>query len=164
MLRRTAFLAGLAAALVGLLATGAAGRGSAPAPFPVTIIASNGKVTVKKRPVRIVPCRRRPPSRSSRIGACKQVVAVDDQSDYPKAAPRTSLSGFTPNVEAIAATGPTSSSSRTTRKGSPAPSVGSGSPLSTTTVRARSPARTSRSCSWDASPGTSPRRTGSSGE
>jgi iron complex transport system substrate-binding protein len=37
------------------------------------------------------------------IGAGSQVVAVDDQSDYPKNAPRTKLSGFTPNVEAIAA-------------------------------------------------------------
>jgi iron complex transport system substrate-binding protein len=36
------------------------------------------------------------------IGADKQVIAVDDQSDYPKRAPRTKLSGFTPNVEAIA--------------------------------------------------------------
>ena len=36
------------------------------------------------------------------IGAGNQVVAVDDQSDYPKKAPRTSLSGVTPNVEAIA--------------------------------------------------------------
>ncbi len=36
------------------------------------------------------------------IGAGKQVIAVDDQSDYPKQAPRTKLSGFTPNVEAIA--------------------------------------------------------------
>ncbi len=36
------------------------------------------------------------------IGAGKQVVAVDDQSDYPKEAPRTKLSGYTPNVEAIA--------------------------------------------------------------
>jgi cobalamin transport system substrate-binding protein len=36
------------------------------------------------------------------IGAGKQVVAVDDQSDYPKNAPHTTLSGFTPNVEAIA--------------------------------------------------------------
>ena len=40
------------------------------------------------------------------IGAGKQVVAVDDQSDYPKRAPHTSLSGFTPNVEAIAAYNP----------------------------------------------------------
>jgi len=36
------------------------------------------------------------------IGAGKQVIAVDNQSDYPKRAPHTSLSGFTPNVEAIA--------------------------------------------------------------
>jgi iron complex transport system substrate-binding protein len=35
------------------------------------------------------------------IGAGRQVVAVDDQSDYPKRAPRTTLSGFIPNVEAI---------------------------------------------------------------
>jgi iron complex transport system substrate-binding protein len=36
------------------------------------------------------------------VGAGKQVIAVDDQSTYPKRAPRTKLSGFTPNVEAIA--------------------------------------------------------------
>jgi iron complex transport system substrate-binding protein len=36
------------------------------------------------------------------IGAGKQVVAVDNQSNYPKRAPHTALSGFTPNVEAIA--------------------------------------------------------------
>jgi iron complex transport system substrate-binding protein len=36
------------------------------------------------------------------IGAGKQVVAVDDQSNYPPAAPKTDLSGFKPNIEAIA--------------------------------------------------------------
>jgi iron complex transport system substrate-binding protein len=36
------------------------------------------------------------------IGAGKQVVAVDQDSNYPASAPRTSLSGYTPNVEAIA--------------------------------------------------------------
>jgi cobalamin transport system substrate-binding protein len=36
------------------------------------------------------------------IGAGRQVVAVDNQSNYPERAPRTKLSGFTPNVEAIA--------------------------------------------------------------
>ncbi|HLX20480.1 MAG TPA: ABC transporter substrate-binding protein [Gaiellaceae bacterium] len=36
------------------------------------------------------------------IGAGSQVIAVDNDSDYPKNAPHTSLSGFTPNVEAIA--------------------------------------------------------------
>jgi iron complex transport system substrate-binding protein len=36
------------------------------------------------------------------IGAGKQVIAVDQDSNYPKRAPRTSLSGYTPNSEAIA--------------------------------------------------------------
>jgi cobalamin transport system substrate-binding protein len=36
------------------------------------------------------------------LGAGKQVVAVDQDSDFPRRAPRTSLSGVTPNVEAIA--------------------------------------------------------------
>lgn len=35
------------------------------------------------------------------IGAGAKVVAVDDQSNHPRTAPRTKLSGFTPNVEAI---------------------------------------------------------------
>lgn len=37
------------------------------------------------------------------IGAGPQVIAADSQSDYPTSAPKTSLSAFTPNVEAIAA-------------------------------------------------------------
>jgi len=36
------------------------------------------------------------------VGAGKQVVAVDSYSTYPPEAPRTSLSAFTPNIEAIA--------------------------------------------------------------
>ena len=36
------------------------------------------------------------------IGAGDQVVAVDDQSNYPADAPRTKLSGYEPNIEAIA--------------------------------------------------------------
>ena len=36
------------------------------------------------------------------IGAGDQVVAVDDQSNYPADAPRTKLSGYQPNIEAIA--------------------------------------------------------------
>jgi len=36
------------------------------------------------------------------IGAGKQVTAVDQDSNYPRRAPRTKLSGVTPNVEAIA--------------------------------------------------------------
>jgi iron complex transport system substrate-binding protein len=36
------------------------------------------------------------------IGAGKQVVAVDDQSNFPAGAPHTKLSGYEPNLEAIA--------------------------------------------------------------
>jgi iron complex transport system substrate-binding protein len=36
------------------------------------------------------------------VGAGRQVVAVDSYSTYPPRAPRTKLSGFTPNIEAIA--------------------------------------------------------------
>jgi len=36
------------------------------------------------------------------IGAGDQVVAVDDQSDFPEGVPTTELSGYEPNVEAIA--------------------------------------------------------------
>ncbi|WP_328825268.1 ABC transporter substrate-binding protein [Tomitella gaofuii] len=35
------------------------------------------------------------------VGAGDQVVAVDDQSDYPQGVPTTDLSGYTPNLEAI---------------------------------------------------------------
>jgi iron complex transport system substrate-binding protein len=35
------------------------------------------------------------------VGAGDQVVAVDDQSDYPEGVPVTDLSGYEPNVEAI---------------------------------------------------------------
>jgi iron complex transport system substrate-binding protein len=40
------------------------------------------------------------------IGAGPQVIAVDDQSNYPAGVPKSDLSGYTPNVEAIAAKTP----------------------------------------------------------
>ena len=103
MLRFTALVTGALVAAFAVLVAGAAGGGSSPASFPVTITASNGKVTVAKKPRRIVSLSPTATESLLAIGAGSQVVAVDDQSDYPKSAPRTSLSGFTPNVEAIAA-------------------------------------------------------------
>lgn len=76
---------------------------TAATPFPVTITAANGKVTVPKRPARIVSLSPTATESLFAIGAGPQVIAVDDQSDYPKTAPKSALSGFTPNVEAIAA-------------------------------------------------------------
>jgi len=72
------------------------------APFPATITVANGKVTIQKRPTRIVSLSATATESLFAIGAGKQVIAVDNQSDFPKTAPRTTLSGFTPNVEAIA--------------------------------------------------------------
>lgn len=105
MFRSTALLAGTLAVAVALLVAAAASGSttSSSSSFPVTIVASNGKVTVTKKPRRIVSLSPTATESLFAIGAGKQVVAVDDQSDYPKNAPRTSLSGFTPNVEAIAA-------------------------------------------------------------
>ncbi len=70
--------------------------------FPVTVTAANGAVTVAKRPARIISLSPTATETLFAIGAGPQVIAVDDQSDFPKSAPRTTLSGFTPNVEAIA--------------------------------------------------------------
>ncbi len=78
-------------------------RKATTAAFPVTIVTAAGKVTIQRRPARIVSLSPTATESLFAIGAGPQVVAVDDQSDYPKAAPRTALSGFTPNVEAIAA-------------------------------------------------------------
>ena len=105
MSRRFALAASLTvlAVCVALGSTALASAGSAAAgPFPATITVSNGKVTVPKRPSRIVSLSPTATETLFAIGAGPQVVAVDDQSDFPKAAPRTALSGFTPNVEAIA--------------------------------------------------------------
>ena len=103
MLRSSIFV--LAAAVAALVAfvSGAAGGPAAPAAFPVTITTASGKVTIQRKPVRIVSLSATATESLFAIGAGQQVVAVDDQSDYPKNAPKTTLSGFTPNVEAIAA-------------------------------------------------------------
>jgi iron complex transport system substrate-binding protein len=75
---------------------------AAPKAFPVTIAAANGTVTVPERPERIVSLSPTSTESLFAIGAGRQVVAVDDQSDYPVSAPKTKLSGYTPNAEAIA--------------------------------------------------------------
>ena len=99
MLRRTiVVLAALAAALLAVSIGDAA-----TAPFPVTIHAANGDVVIKSQPTRIVSLSPTGTEDLFAVGAGKQVIAVDNDSDYPKNAPRTSLSFFTPNIEAIAA-------------------------------------------------------------
>ncbi|HSK06781.1 MAG TPA: ABC transporter substrate-binding protein [Acidimicrobiia bacterium] len=74
--------------------------------FPVTVSAGNGEVTIEQRPGRIVSLAPTLTEVLFAIGAGDQVVAVDELSNYPEQAPRTELSGFEPNLEAVAALDP----------------------------------------------------------
>jgi len=75
--------------------------------FPVTITSSAGTtVTLDHQPDRIVSLSPTATEMLYAIGAGTQVIAVDDQSNYPASAPMTKLSGFQPNLEAIAGYGP----------------------------------------------------------
>jgi iron complex transport system substrate-binding protein len=65
------------------------------------VTASNGAVTVAAKPIRIVSLSPTATEDLFAVGAGPQVVAVDSASNYPSAAPVTSLDGFNPNVEAI---------------------------------------------------------------
>jgi iron complex transport system substrate-binding protein len=103
VLRSLVLLVAATIAALALSVAGASGGRTTTSAFPVTVVASNGKVTVSKRPSRIVSLSPTATESLFAIGAGSQVAAVDDQSDYPKNAPQTALSGFTPNVEAIAA-------------------------------------------------------------
>jgi iron complex transport system substrate-binding protein len=71
--------------------------------FPVTISAADGTVRVPARPGAIISLSPTATEMLYAIGAGSQVKAVDANSDFPPGAPRTKLSGFTPNVEAIVA-------------------------------------------------------------
>lgn len=71
--------------------------------FPVTVTGANGEVTIAAAPERIVVLSATLTESVFAIGAGDQVVAVDSASSFPAEAPVTELSGFRPNVEAIAA-------------------------------------------------------------
>lgn len=96
-------------ALAGLvLSIALAGCGGASAPtstssdsFPLNLTTAGGKVTIPHKPARIVSLSATATEDLYAVGAGPQVVAVDKYSTYPDTAPRTTLSGFQPNVEAI---------------------------------------------------------------
>lgn len=73
--------------------------------FPVTITTSSGPVTIETRPEHIVSLSPTSTEVLFAIDAGDQVVAVDNQSNYPADAPATDLTGFDPNLEAIAGYG-----------------------------------------------------------
>jgi iron complex transport system substrate-binding protein len=68
----------------------------------MTVKAQNGAVTLKARPGRVVSLSPTLTEDLYAVGAGSQVVAVDQDSNFPAGVPKTSLSGLTPNIEAIA--------------------------------------------------------------
>jgi iron complex transport system substrate-binding protein len=78
------------------------GATSAAASYPVTV----GSLTLAKRPEKIVSLSPSLTEMLFAIGAGPQVVAADDNSNYPPEAPKTALSGFKPNAEAVAGYAP----------------------------------------------------------
>lgn len=74
--------------------------------FPITVKSGGFTTTLTSEPKRIISLSPTATEILFAIGAGKQVLAVDDLSNYPSNAPITKLSAFTPNVEAIAAKKP----------------------------------------------------------
>jgi iron complex transport system substrate-binding protein len=81
-------------------------RLAALAAAPIALVAGSAsaahRTTHAKLPARIVVLSPTATEDLFAIGAGNQVIAVDDQSNYPRRAPRTSLSSYKPNAEAIA--------------------------------------------------------------
>src|SRR5918994_569325 len=99
----------LAAALSVLLLTTACGEeardvsgGTEGGTFPVTVTAANGAIRIPERPEKIVSLSPTATEMLFAIDAGEQVDAVDSESNYPTDAPKTDLSGFQPNAEAVA--------------------------------------------------------------
>jgi iron complex transport system substrate-binding protein len=82
--------------------TPAAGSSSGAGSYPVTV----GTLTLPKRPERIISLSPSATEMLFAINAGPQVVAVDDQSNFPADVPKSDLSGFKPSAEAIAAKNP----------------------------------------------------------
>lgn len=77
------------------------GNGDGDSGFPATVRDATGRVTVPERPERVVSLSPSATETLFALGAGEQVIAVDEESDYPPEAPRTDLSSYQPNVEAI---------------------------------------------------------------
>ena len=102
-LTAAAVLVGACAACGGSQATSSTATPAAGGSFPATVPAANGTVHIASRPTAIISLSPTSTEMLYAIGAGSQVKAVDNDSDYPRQAPMTKLSGFQPNVEAIVA-------------------------------------------------------------
>jgi iron complex transport system substrate-binding protein len=94
---------GVVVLAAGLVVSGPSAAAAAGGPYPETIHAANGAVSIMHRPTAIVSLSPTATEMLFAIGAGPQVKAVDSYSDYPKNAPHTDLDAYDPNVEAIVA-------------------------------------------------------------
>lgn len=74
--------------------------------YPITIKSGGYATTIKTKPIKIISLSPTATEILFAIGAGPQVLAVDDQSNFPSTAPKSALSGFDPNIEAIVAQKP----------------------------------------------------------
>jgi len=83
-----------------------AGIATEPGSTPITVDVYGTPFTLDAIPERIVSLSPSSTEGLFAVGAGPQVIAADEFSDFPAEAPTTTLSGFTPNVEAIVAYDP----------------------------------------------------------
>jgi len=115
MTRRAPRLTALLAAVLAMLPL-AAGCNTEPEPEPTPTATAApaapaypvkvGSLNLDKRPEKIISLSPSVTETLFAIGAGGQVTAVDDNSNFPADAPKSDLSGFQPNAEAIAAKEP----------------------------------------------------------
>ena len=74
--------------------------------YPLVITSAGFQAKINEKPTRIISLSPSSTEILFAIGAGKQVLAVDDNSNYPPNVPKSQLSGFTPNIEAIVALNP----------------------------------------------------------
>ena len=97
-LLKRALVAAIALSLTALAAPAQA----AGTKYPLTINFGGYVTKIAKKPIKIISLSPSGTEVLFGVGAGSQVLAVDSYSNYPKNAPITDLSGYTPNVEAIA--------------------------------------------------------------
>lgn len=87
--------------LLGLTIAAAPSQAATPSPYPVTVSNYGASMTFTKSPTRIISLSPTATEILFAINAGSKVVAVDNQSNFPASAPKTALSGYTPNLESI---------------------------------------------------------------
>jgi iron complex transport system substrate-binding protein len=105
-IRTVAALTAVLTLLAGCGSTGGSPSDSTAASFTPQFPATAGGVTLKARPKRIVSLSPTATEMLYAMDASDEIAAVDDQSNFPESAPRSNLSGYKPDVEAIAAKNP----------------------------------------------------------